>query len=246
MKCNKKVFGFTMAEVLITLGIIGIVAEITIPALYNNFAKQTTVTTLKKAYTELSQALKMAVVDNGDFSSWVFVPNSVNITTTKDFTNTYIYPYIKTIKKCDNGDTSCWADTVALDNTPTSSSDSTSANTTGISAVTASGYSVFFSTTSNINPGFFIFDIYIDINGTKPPNRVGRDVFCYKIRNTGNGIIQPNGWATATGSIINRTSALTNTSYGCSSNSTGTQSGRYCAALIMADNWQISDDYYWH
>ena len=37
IKNNKMYFGFTLAEVLITLGIIGVVAAITIPALINNY-----------------------------------------------------------------------------------------------------------------------------------------------------------------------------------------------------------------
>lgn len=42
----KKVFAFTLAEVLITLGIIGIVAAMTIPTLINNYQKKITVTRL--------------------------------------------------------------------------------------------------------------------------------------------------------------------------------------------------------
>lgn len=40
--------GFTLAEVLITLGIIGVVSAITIPSLISKYEKQATVTKLKK------------------------------------------------------------------------------------------------------------------------------------------------------------------------------------------------------
>lgn len=42
--------GFTLSEVLITLGIIGIVAAITLPTLITNYQKKTTATRVKKAY----------------------------------------------------------------------------------------------------------------------------------------------------------------------------------------------------
>ena len=48
---------FTLAEVLITLGIIGIVAALTMPALIANYQKQVTLNGLKKAYSQLAQAV---------------------------------------------------------------------------------------------------------------------------------------------------------------------------------------------
>ena len=49
---NKK--GFTLAEVLITLGIIGIVAAMTMPALIANHQKQVAATAVKKMYSQLN------------------------------------------------------------------------------------------------------------------------------------------------------------------------------------------------
>ena len=63
---------FTLAEVLITLGIIGVVAAMTLPSLIGNYKKRETVTILKKAYSEISQALKMAEVDNEFMEEWNF------------------------------------------------------------------------------------------------------------------------------------------------------------------------------
>lgn len=55
---------FTLAEVLITLGIIGIVAAMTIPTLLTNIREKQTVSKLKQTYSMLSQAFKL-VEDNG-------------------------------------------------------------------------------------------------------------------------------------------------------------------------------------
>ena len=57
--------GFTLAEVLITLGIVGVVASITLPTLNNNVQKQTYEAGAKKAYNILSNAVSMYMVDQG-------------------------------------------------------------------------------------------------------------------------------------------------------------------------------------
>lgn len=62
--------GFTLAEVLITLGIIGIVAAITLPTLMTNYKKKATATRVKKAYAEVLQAIKLSEVDNDSMESW--------------------------------------------------------------------------------------------------------------------------------------------------------------------------------
>lgn len=57
---------FTLAEVLITLGIIGVVAALTLPALINNTQHKELQTALNKNYSVLQQALLSMSKDNGD------------------------------------------------------------------------------------------------------------------------------------------------------------------------------------
>lgn len=57
--------GFTLAEVLITLGIIGVVAAITLPQLIYNYQKKTWVEGLKVGVSTLEQGLKKALADDG-------------------------------------------------------------------------------------------------------------------------------------------------------------------------------------
>ena len=59
----KKV-AFTLAEVLITLGIIGVVAAITLPSLISNYQDKQFKTAYKKAYSDMSQALEDGIVEN--------------------------------------------------------------------------------------------------------------------------------------------------------------------------------------
>lgn len=58
-------FAFTLAEVLITLGIIGVVAAMTIPLLINSYQKIQYVTSFKKFYANTTQALQLMANDYG-------------------------------------------------------------------------------------------------------------------------------------------------------------------------------------
>lgn len=50
--------GFTLAEVLITLSIIGVVAALTIPTISRKFEKQQYISQYKEMYSVVSQASK--------------------------------------------------------------------------------------------------------------------------------------------------------------------------------------------
>lgn len=62
--CNR-IFGFTLAEVLITLGIIGVVAAMTFPALVNNIQKKVLQTQFKKSYNTIFNAYRQAEAQLG-------------------------------------------------------------------------------------------------------------------------------------------------------------------------------------
>ena len=59
-------FGFTLAEVLITLGIIGVVAAMTIPNLIQHYSQEATVNKLKKTISVLNQAYRLSFDDVGE------------------------------------------------------------------------------------------------------------------------------------------------------------------------------------
>lgn len=61
---------FTLAEVLITLGIIGVVAALTLPSLIQNYHEKQRVTQLKKAYSVMQNAFLMAQEEYGDVTDW--------------------------------------------------------------------------------------------------------------------------------------------------------------------------------
>ena len=88
--------GFTLAEVLITLGIIGIVAAMTIPTLIAKNKLRVTRTKLAHTYSILSQAYKLAYNEYGDPTGWGLYNNSVGYT---NFAN-HLIPFMKVVNDC--------------------------------------------------------------------------------------------------------------------------------------------------
>ena len=83
---------FTLAEVLVTLGIIGVVSAMTVPTLMQNYQRQSYVTQLHKTYNEFSQALLRYQTDR----------NAINLSeaglSSQDAVNNFITTYFKNVK----------------------------------------------------------------------------------------------------------------------------------------------------
>lgn len=73
--CKHWLSAFTLAETLITIGIIGIVAAMTLPAIIDQRQKVVTVNRLKKFYTTMEQAILLTEKDNGELESWMPTPD---------------------------------------------------------------------------------------------------------------------------------------------------------------------------
>lgn len=87
----RKCVAFTLAEVLITLGIIGVVAALTIPTIIQNHKKHIVETKLEKFYSTINQAIRMSEIDNGDKMYW-------EVTDIDDFYHTYLEKYLPGVK----------------------------------------------------------------------------------------------------------------------------------------------------
>lgn len=96
--CLRKDFhkAFTLAEVLITLGIIGIVVAMTLPTLIERHNKNVVETRLQKFYSSMNQAIKMAELDYGERGVW-FEDNK-DQTKQKEWVNKYLVPYLNVLK----------------------------------------------------------------------------------------------------------------------------------------------------
>ena len=75
---NSRKIAFTLAEVLITLGIIGVVSAITIPTLMANHRKKVVETKLEKIYSVMNQAINLTNAEYGDVTNWIIDCGSSN------------------------------------------------------------------------------------------------------------------------------------------------------------------------
>ena len=232
---------FTLAEVLITLGIIGVVAALTMPSLIANYQKKQTVTQLKKAYSELYQAYTLSVANNGDSVDWI----RTGTTPADDaqFLDTYIFPYLKTAKICKTDVTECgFSNKQSLNGSSTISMYNVTA---GAAAVLADGATIYF----NLGAGTYVV-IWIDINGNKAPNTVGKDMFRFNFPISADSVISIKKFSPLCNSdeempireiLLNGGDANGTPGYACNKDGNGS----YCACLIMLDGWEIAPDYPW-
>jgi len=92
---------FTLAEVLITLGIVGIIAAMTLPMLAENYQRRIVETRLKRFYTTFNQAILRAVDYHGPTDAWDYrVHTSSSNYNFEDIPikfNYYLRPYLNII-----------------------------------------------------------------------------------------------------------------------------------------------------
>lgn len=239
-------FGFTLSEVLITLTIIGVVAAITLPTLLKNYQKDQTITQLKSVYTDLNNALYQAKVDNGtDLNTW-YVPNDSEAVASTYFAKTYLLPYLKTIKICGtSGSSDCTLHDAFLSD-PTNNY-TISGNSNYYSFVLANGavIGVDVSPTGTSVATCREF-IWMDINGKKPPNIIGKDTFRVELGGNNSGVgdrnkFLPYSWNGTRAYLLSATP-----DFACNKTNTPiAHNGTGCFAVIIKDGWRIADDYPW-
>lgn len=107
---KKAKFGFTLAEILIVMSIIGLVAEATIPVLVQKFDERVTVIRVKKAYSMLSQAYSLATIENGSASEWGSGSEGQAYPDDDYAFNVMskLLPHLKTIKTCRGKEKGCY------------------------------------------------------------------------------------------------------------------------------------------
>ena len=200
--------GFTLAEVLITLGIIGIVAAITLFSLVQKYQEKVLIHQLQTAYSLLDNATSQMLTEEQ--------------TTIKDFGETpavrfdeyqnKLQKYLKVSKVCQAkplSKTDCNPHKIKkyYEDTGSFRLDNYDTITQGKTFVLADGIKIIFNSDSGQNCALyknFTYDnsydghgtgtygwacgsFYVDINGDKNPNTVGKDIFLFYI--VKNGII---------------------------------------------------------
>lgn len=204
--CLKKA-AFTLAEVLIVVAIIGVVAAFTIPNLLNSANNQELVGLLKKNYSTLASGVQSLINENG-CADCITGMSTAGGNACRVFA-TELYKYISTSKICSSDPVTngCWhSDGLIKGLDGTSPADIIGSYYTG--AVLSDGAFIVFYTDPTFNQNMsggtgdarFVNSSYsspaflMDVNGAKPPNQIGRDIFYFYLTRTG---IYPIGTANA-------------------------------------------------
>lgn len=245
MSFYKKNFGFTLAEVLITLGVIGVVAALTIPTLMANYQKTQYVTSLKKAYAQFNQVIKQLAADNGCTGDLVCTGL---FTATNQKLGDEIIKYYKVLKNCQlSTSQECMPNSVKPnydgsgtilnydDNSYWEVSNAYRFITTdGISIAVSGGDSDCSWDNSRHITGDLTQtckEVVFDINGpTKGPNISGKDVFTFWLSNGRGPQLYPLGGLDDSNSGRWNNHCFTGRDL----------SGEYCAARIIEENWQMN------
>ena len=189
MTNRKQKTAFTLAEVLITLGIIGIVAAMTLPTLINYYRHKVLETQFKKAYSILWNIHMRMINDyDGVYANFINFDASGSTETPE----TVKYEYINAFSKYINNGKFCTYKNSYLSCNGKSSPASYKTYDGNKEAhlnydvvsdraiVTIDGMTFFFGSVIWRNAR-----IYVDTNGsTKGPNRLGFDLFAFDIDST--------------------------------------------------------------
>ncbi len=239
---NNGFHGFTLAEVLITLGIIGVVAAMTLPALIQNYQKQQFLSSLKKNYSVLSQGIKHAQAEHGeDLHAWrcndcpfpSYHNDQFTINVPAIFN--YLAEGVKFSEIVDkHGQEGLTA--VTFCGVPESEGykkmNGSALDTGSFGGLWSSGYAVlqdgscwYIGETKRANSSDIMFTVTIDVNGAKRPNTMGKDVYRFDVHR--------NGAVTGLAGDERDCSHLT------------WASGGMCSTKIMNNGWSYPKDYYW-
>ena len=232
---TKVKFAFTLAEVLITLGIIGIVAAMTIPNLMTKNIQKQTVVKLQKAISIMNQAYKMSFDDVGEANT-----NEAFEMGADKYFETYWAPYIKaavlcnTYQQCGYKSNKPWV-TASGAVAQVGLIGDTSGSRLPFYTADGTLYLIFVGVgTGNKVDGMpevkANASILVDINGKDGPNKFGRDVFMLKRIPDGGGV-QPFGYDLAESDV--------------EANCKNAWFGNTCAEKIRRAGWKIDKSYPW-
>lgn len=176
---------FTLAEVLLVLSVIGVVAALTIPTLIQKISDDQYKSAFKKAYSTASQSINMTISQGNTFNTFTdrWTAFKSNLNTIKTCTGTTLGNCLPTAGYASTNITT------AAESSECAKLD-TSANQTATEAVVLADGAVWFRENATMTAGGTTpFVVGIDVNGVKPPNIWGKDVFSLKIDS--NGVVAP-------------------------------------------------------
>ena len=232
---------FTLAEVLITLGIIGVVAAITMPTLIQKHQEQANIVKLKKLYSVISQGYIQAITDNESPDNWGITEEN-NADSALAFIEK-LKPYFKIEKVCNSTEKDCFPKYTRLSGTvfnyiANNRASGILADGTPFWIYVSSKSCNFSASETDIKLKNICAEFKVDTNGFKKPNEYGKDIFSLYL--TKNSVI-PVGTVNENYSSFER---LCNRNFGdVSSNGDG------CAAWVIYNgnmDYLHCDDLSWN
>ncbi len=241
MRMFKK--GFTLAEVLITLGVIGVIASVTLPALKADLDRNIWSQSLKANLSIMKSAMeqmkaKEDVDDLRDTVLWSdVVSKEVNASSSDeviDSVKEQMDKYFKIEKISLGMPTDVSIHTLRL------ASDSTMDNYIRFYLANSSAINLVFypaSYTANCKKDFCnpVADLFLDVNADKGPNVYGKDIYRFYIAENGN--IYPYGSEAV--ADYDESAVLWNSENGCAGKSPSGD-GIACAARVIEDDYSIN------
>jgi prepilin-type N-terminal cleavage/methylation domain-containing protein len=212
-----KKYAFTLAEVLISLVIIGVIAAITVPVLLQKYQEQALKSALKKNYSVLKSALDKYQVDNGERLLSSDSPNWGKL-------KKILMKYLNVTKDCNSGqtDTSCVSNYNKVYKTYNNKNYIDLRYFDDGQFIINDGGLIMIENQGNSMTLY----ISIDVNGyQKKPNQLGKDLFMFQLM--GNGELLPMGAKGTTYYNVNN-------AY-CSNTSTHNMNGAGCTAKVLRD-----------
>lgn len=175
--------GFTLAEVLITLGIIGIIAALTLPGLISNYQYLVLQVQFKKAYSELNQIATLFKEHNG-----VAIPTYIN----KYGYNSFLEQFPKYLKETSKISDWQYNSDSSIINMPY---EMYTMNGKKMSSFLCDTHYFHAEITERIvsfddtpKKGYNGPRVCVDVNGTKKPNILGVDIFYFQFTTDGYAI----------------------------------------------------------
>ncbi len=175
-----KAIAFTLAETLVVMGIIGVVAALTIPNLNQSTGDREKVAKLKKVYSNLEDAFGRATAVYGPFEEW-FLKDSDEKTRSTRLADR-MTEFMKISKNCGYDGAGCFSSSYKYLNGDVDVSPN--AFDKNLKFLLSDGTALNFYAEATKGT------IYVDIDGLKGSNIRGKDYFLFNVYNTG---VMPNG-----------------------------------------------------
>ena len=225
---------FTLAEVLVTLGIIGVVSAMTVPTLMQNYQRQSYVTQLHKVYNELSQALLRYQTDKNAINF-----KEAGLSGSEAYTE-FQKNYFKVVQDCGTTQTPCFASSYKKMSGSSTNFKCKYGCMSLASGAAIGGY-------GNGTNG--VYEIVVDVNGQKGPNIFGRDAFTMYIYTAQNVIddlalknpddMNDSTWDSESSVPLTQDQREKNFQRACQGDA---KPGEWhgCFGKILNDNWQMN------